>query len=345
MKEIRIYCLHPLCNNVDNALKYLQIDNLKSNFNFVLDDKNPDYLIATELIYTVTYYRALFNKLYERAKIVVFFTREAVTPDFNICDYAIGFDHGLSFADRFVRLPGPVQLYPAFVKQSKNEIDDLDKAAKELKQKTGFCNFLYSNPFAHPNRDLLFYAISNYKGVDSLGKHLNNVGNKAEGYKGHEDDSITLKRQYKFSIASENASFDGYTSEKIVTSLIAHTIPIYFGDKHIVENINPDCFVNCNNYNSLDEVVDAIKEIDGNDELWCRMISQPWQTQQQIDDSIIRVEKYQSFFCHIFSQDIHNASRRASGTFVNTYTTDVTRRNIYKPNLLKRLINKLSRVK
>ena len=37
-------------------------------------------------------------------KIKIFYTGEAVTPDFNACDYAIGFDW-LTFGDRYLRLP------------------------------------------------------------------------------------------------------------------------------------------------------------------------------------------------------------------------------------------------
>lgn len=47
-------------------------------------------------------------------------------------------------------------------------------------------------------RDKLFYNLSEYKRVDSLGKHLNNVNTKGTGYLGHHKDCVTLKEPYKF---------------------------------------------------------------------------------------------------------------------------------------------------
>ena len=44
---------------------------------------------------------------------------------------------------------------------------------------------------------------------------------------------LRMKKPYKFSIAFENAWYPGYTSEKIVTSMLAGTIPIYWGNPDI----------------------------------------------------------------------------------------------------------------
>ena len=34
----------------------------------------------------------------------IFFTGESLVPDFNVCDYALGFDY-IEFDDRYMRLP------------------------------------------------------------------------------------------------------------------------------------------------------------------------------------------------------------------------------------------------
>lgn len=316
MKTVTIFCLHPFCKDVESTFAYLHLDN-----NFGLDFKwsstNPDYLIATEHIYINKAINKTFKKLYSLAKVVIFYAAEAISPDFNLFDYAVGFDGNLKNGDRFVQMLPPYIMFKNFLLQDVNEIKSKEEALILLKRKKKFCNFLYSNWMAHPNRDKLFYMLSSYKGVDSLGKHLNNVGIKGTGYFGHAMDCIQLKNPYKFSIACENASFLGYTSEKLLTSLSAHTVPIYWGDPGVSRNINPACFINCNELDSLEDVVETVKRIDENDELWAEMVSSPWRLDEQVFYHNQRYEDYKSFFRNIFVQNIKNARRIPVGTFPN----------------------------
>lgn len=344
MKRIKFYMLHPAAKDAVSALKYLQIESLQKDFDFEWDSTNPDYLVTTELIYNVPSVRKKYRKLYKKARITIFFTREAVTPDFNLCDYAIGFDSDLQKGgdrSRYVQLPTAFDLYSAFTSDKKNAIDSIDKAAFELRNKKFFCNFLYSNHLAHPNRDRLFYLISRYKRVDSLGRHLNNVDIRGTGYKGHERDCVAIKNRYKFSIAAENAEFPGYTSEKILTSLAAHTVPIYFGDPDIEKFINPECFINCNNMNSLEEVIDVVRKIDDNDDLWCKMISTPWQTPAQIEYSAKRVTDYKDFFYKIFDLDIGLARRIPIGCRPDMYKYQFFSERIHKVPLMVRAYQRI----
>lgn len=315
MKTVRIYCLHPLCGNVDEMLNYMRLT--LPDFNFEWSPSSPDYLIATEHIYTNRVVNREFKRLWQSAKIVVLYVGEALSPDFNLFDYAVGFDANLNNGDRFVQLPPPYIMFKGFVPRNTNDITSVEEARTLLSQKSGFCNFLYSNWMAHPNRDRLFYILSKYKKVDSLGRHLNNVGVKGTGWIGHAKDCVTLKSPYKFSIACENASFAGYTSEKLLTSLSAHTVPIYWGDPEIVRNVNPDCFINCNEFESLDEVTEIVKRVDEDDELWARMVAAPWCKESQIVYHERRYEDYVAFFRNIFSQDIDDAKRKPEGTFPN----------------------------
>ena len=64
----------------------------------------------------------------------VFFTGEPVTPDFNQCDYAIGYDE-LQFGNRYCKRPYWMnRACPQPIVQSDDEL---------LSRK--FCNFVYSN--------------------------------------------------------------------------------------------------------------------------------------------------------------------------------------------------------
>ena len=111
----------------------------------------------------------------------------------------------------------------------------------------------------------------------------------------------------------ENAVYRGYTSEKIVSSLQAHTVPIYWGDPAVTELINPKAFINCHDYSSFDEVIERVKEIDNNDDLWLDMVTQPWQTEEQRKTTLQDVADYERFMHNIFSQDLKSARRRSIG--------------------------------
>ena len=312
MNPVKVYCLHPYCNDVESMIKYMCLE--LDGVNFEWSPKNPDYLIASERIYTNYDINKEFKKLYNSTPIVILYAKEAISPDFNLFDYAVGFDGNLMNGDRFTQLPPPFISFKRFLPQQFNDIESDEQAFALLQQKRKFCNFLYSNGNAHPIRDKMFFALSRYKRVDSLGKHLNNVGIKGTGFQGHLSDCINLKNPYKFSIACENASFLGYTSEKIFTSLAAHTVPIYWGDPEIIRNVNPDCFINCNNM-TLDEMIAEVKRIDEDDKLWARMVAAPWRTQEQIEYHNKQYENYNAFFENMFTQNIESASRRPEGTY------------------------------
>lgn len=341
MKRIKIYVLHPYAHDVKSALEYMQIENLEKYFEFEWEPFSPDYLITTELIYNIPKIREEYKRLHAKASVTIFFTREAVSPDFNLCDYAVGFDSDLSKGDRFVQLPTAFDLYPLFNKVKKNRIDTISGAMEELKRKQRFCNFLYSNHLAHPNRDKLYHLLSQYKKIDSLGRHLNNMHHSGTGYKGYESDSVKIKSNYKFSIAAENASFSGYTSEKIITSLAAHTIPIYFGDPKVTDIINPKCFINCNELEKLEDVVEIIRKIDNDDDLWCQIINEPWQTDEQISLSNKRNADYINFFYNIFSENISNAKRRPEGCRPDMYSYQFFSERIHKRPIFIRAYNRI----
>ena len=333
----RVYSIHPMTTDVNSFLIYLH---LPPNLDLVWDNRAPEILFASEWIYYKKEAFEQFRELYDVAKIKVLLAFETISPDWNVFDYAIGFDSHLQNGDRFIRVLSPFDMYHRFVTKRKNEIDSLDKAMVELLQKKSFCNFLYSNPNAHPMRDRLFYALSRYKRVDSLGRHLNNVKIPGTGFEGHAAECVPMKRPYKFSIACENAVYPGYTSEKILTSLEAHTIPIYFGNPDICEDINKAAFINANDFETTESMVDYIRKVDTNDDLWCEYIASPWLTAEQERRHKERTNEYQQKIIELLSGDIQGKVRIAKGThqthyqrhfFEGTYHCDyVSPRKSYK---------------
>lgn len=321
----RIYCLHPRCWDVSSFLEFI---NMKGQIDeeLIWDEENPEILFATELINFQLKYYNKFCKLYPKVQIKVMFGREAVEPDFNFFDYAVGFDDNLIFGDRFIRLVPPQELWPNFIFNSENDIKTKEEALQELKNKKGFCNFLYSNPNAHPMRDQLFYAISKYKRVDSLGKHLNNVNRKGTGWGGHAHECKDIKSMYKFSIAAENAAYPGYTSEKLFTSLEAHTVPIYFGNPHIGDDVNVKSFISANDFTTLDELVAYIQKVDEDDDLWASYVCQPWLNSEHLINNQKRIEQYRQSMKKIFENPINSTKRLSVGFHVSYYREHMFKR-------------------
>lgn len=314
-----VYCLHPNIQDLASLINYLGIseDSILNTFSW--DAVNPSYIFVSEHIYLSNKYFNEFKRFSEREDIVkIYLAGECISPDLNLFDYAIVFDQELRDMDRVHRFP-PSVLHKRSIVKSVNEIT-LDKAKNLINSKMKFCCFIYSNRNAHPMRDYLFYEISKYKQIDSLGKHLHNTEiPPTRGHKNWRELSIEMKSKYKFSIAVENASYEGYTSEKILSSFQAHTVPIYWGNPHIGKEYNQEAFIDCSQYESIEEIIQRIREIDENDELWSYMISQPWQTEEQMKETEREVNGYYAFIEHIFSQDICDAHRVPSGTFPSRY--------------------------
>lgn len=264
-------------NTQDNEF----VDILREKYEVVFSE-DPDYLFYSGFGYNHLDYDC----------IRIFYTGECITPDFNQCDYAIGFDR-LDFDDRYVRIP----LYMLF-QYKKDYLQLQERRAFDtdfLKQKTGFCNFVYSNCFAQDLRTQVFELLSKYKRVDSGGRYKNNIGGAVK-------DKKEFQKKYKFSIAFENTSHNGYATEKITEAFVAGTIPIYYGDPKIAEDFDERAFVNCHRYNSLEDVVERVKEIDQDNNLFMQMINVP-----PVKTSYISMR---DFLYHIVDQEFDEARRR-----------------------------------
>ena len=219
MKTIKI----KICSfdpKLENSFGHLFLSILNKYFKVEHSDE-PDY---------VFFYERDDEHLKYPNAVRIFYTGENVSPDFNICDYSVGFDR-LNFGDRHFRLP----LYMVATLFDTKDIEvagdmSFENVAPmtqtELSNKKSFCSFVYSNYLADPRRKELFDALSSYKLVHSGGRYLNNVGGPVEH-------KLLFEREHKFSIAFENSSRDGYTTEKLPASLLARTIPIYYGNPKI----------------------------------------------------------------------------------------------------------------
>lgn len=212
------------------------------------------------------------NTMYKDCK-KIFFTGENNRPNFKKCDYSLTFDFE-SYEGKNFRLPlwylyidwfdvktydNPQWLIPESYLYGENEFT--------LKPKDKFCSIVYGKYIQ--SRVSAIRNISKYKTVDVFGKaNPNHILPDGERYK------MDLISDYKFSLCYENSITSGYHTEKLLHGKIAGNIPIYYGDRTISEDFNPECFINATEM-SDEELVDIIEKIDSDNSLYIEMKNQP----------------------------------------------------------------------
>lgn len=284
-----------LCGyDADNPFSYGRfiLDILEKHYTVELSE-DPEYVFFNEGSIDYLNYSG----------IRIFYTGENVHPNFNLCDYAISFDR-LDFGDRHFRLP--LYMVRRFYTKEEVERDHADFfdpnpfTQEELARKRGFCSFVYSNYLTDPTRNLFFNALSTYKKVDSGGRYLNNIGKPVIS-------KLSFESQYKFSIAFENSSRDGYVTEKLPNALTARTIPIYYGSPSITEEFNPKRFINIHDYSNMEAAIARVREIDQDDAQYLSIVNEPWLSTINNPEKVL--EDFEKFLRHIIDQPISKALR------------------------------------
>ena len=230
----------------------------------------------------------------------IFYTPENLAPDFNACDFAIGFEW-MDYEDRYIRFP-----FYFFCHRSELELmchkhelgDDWDLKA----EKTDFCSFVVSNPIC-AKRNEAFKALNEYKKVDSGGSYLNNTGGPVK-------DKLAFESTHKFSICYENTSHNGYTTEKLINAFAARTVPIYWGDPEIGKVFNTKSFINASDYDTVADLVEEIKRIDNDDQLYMSILREPHRLSPR-SLSVLRIGL--SRFLSVLSRNLIEETVRCTG--------------------------------
>lgn len=178
---------------------------------------------------------------------------ENVRPNFDEADYIIGPDRIKN--PRYLRYPFWAWRSPArwLMKPSNDRVPNAGEK---------FCAFVYTNPRCEP-RNQLFHALHARRFVEASGNLFNN--NTAELSRRRSWDwrssKIDYLKQFQFVIAAENSRHRGYVTEKITDAFKAGAIPIYWGDLSIERDFNSGSFVNGNEFDSFDQLVDHVLEL------------------------------------------------------------------------------------
>jgi len=268
---------------------------LRRFYDVELVDRDPDYILDGGL--------GTEHLKYPKALKIVRIG-ESYVPDFNQFDYAIGFDY-LTFGDRYLRVP-LFAYYADFAKLGTRRVE----AALAKRE---FCSFVVSNPDGDPMRTDFFRRLSKYKPVASGGGLFNNVGGRVA-------DKSAFLAKYKFNIAFENSVVPGYTTEKVVESLAARSVPIYYGNPRIVEDFDVRCMVRARDRADVERAVDEIVALDRDDAAYLERLAAP----AAVHDLAYYEARLTAFLRNIFDPPITEARRLND----YGYQTNIRRRAI-----------------
>ena len=261
---------------------------LKTKYKVEIDQNNPDLLF-----FTVGYGSDLSALNYKNHRCKkIFYTGENVRPNLDGPEYtiqnnmavvksdiAISFD--FSEDERNYRFPLWAMYIDWFDSKTYGNpeylipVDKISNNEYINTPKTEFCGFVFSNPI--PIRVEMMNALSEYKTVHGYGKPFGNW-NYGESKKYE-----TLSR-YKFSICVENSlsPTKGYYTEKLLHAKTAGTIPIYWSDKKCDHDFNTKCFLNLNDYENIQDLIEDIAKIDNDEELYQEMFNEPLFSNKEI---------------------------------------------------------------
>jgi len=191
-------------------------------------------------------------------------TFENLYPDFSDADYFMAYAYVQH--ERYLRMPDWAIIYePDFF------LKDEKFAERIMGEGREFCGFVASNGNPRRTRRRLdfFRKLNARRRVNSGGRVFNNVGEPVK-------DHLAFARKHKFYMAFENASFPGYTTEKIADGMVSGCVPIYWGDPDVARDFNPRSFINVNDFAADEDAIDYVLRVDADDNLYKDYLAEPF---------------------------------------------------------------------
>jgi len=248
-------------------------DSQISNFRKIIE-KNTDGIITMNNNHNLIIYSCFGNENRKVKCKKIYYTGENKRPepqadlnltfDYTKQNYNIRFPLWYLYIDWYssTQLPKRVPF---------NHISNLfRKNDKILESKRKFCVFIAGHSRNCPRGYFVKLLSNTYKKVDCAGSCLNNIGRILGG---NEETKVKFMQPYKFCIAFENSQHSGYCTEKILHAFMAGCIPIYWGDPDVDKDYNEQGFIRLkeDNIQGMQKVIEKIKEIDQDDNLWLQM--------------------------------------------------------------------------
>jgi len=248
---------------------------LKDEFEIEISNR-PDYLFFS-----------VFGNNHQNYKCKkIFYTGENIAPPLGYCDWSFSFDQ--LDDPRNYRLPHYL-LYDGYYELVK------EKHIEDKMSNRNFCSFVVSNGNCR-DRNVFFEKLSKYKKIHSGGGYLNNIGYQIK-------DKLEFLKIYKFNICFENDAHRGYnehyTTEKLMQSMQANTIGIYYGNTRIEREFNKKSFINVRDFSNFDEAIEFIIELDQDNNRYLEMLKESPLIDNVIPDNN-KEENIRSFLYKIF---------------------------------------------
>ena len=189
---------------------------------------------------------------------------------------------------------------------------------------------IVSNPNTHERNYILDKLDQNFN-ISYGGTYKNNIDIITPVYNTQDFRDIISK--YKFIISLENSRNDSdtYITEKITHGLLSNTIPVYWGSELITNYINPDRFINIQDYQDLDPVINKIRYLLDNPEEYLKLVNQDIKPK---DKNIRTIQD--------IARDIKNIIFRSSLLQDNIDMIYVLSNQEYEPERYTRLTNMFS---
>jgi hypothetical protein len=267
---------------------------LEQKYTVIIDSDNPDIVLYSNLNCNVneidkfTRKNARLIDSYDSKVKKIFCSGENVTNYQSIVNsddnyFVIGpgpFDHPRYLRLQLHNTTAAWGLYKeselfsnpySWLTQSKN-------AEEILTSKKYFCGVVQNSTI--PYRLKLYEKLTEYKPVRASGGWITNVPPEeatithptidGEGYKS----KVLFLKNCKFSIQVQSSDSDYFTHEKMIHAYAANTIPIFYGNSKILEDgFNPESFINGHDFESIEDVVERVKEIDSDNKMYKKIIS------------------------------------------------------------------------
>jgi hypothetical protein len=284
-KKLKIYFTDfwPNFRSEDNYFYNL----LAIKYDLEIDSNNPDVLFHSVDYFNKEGHLKYNNGLTKK----IFFTGENLDPVTVDTHFSLSFKQN---SKQNYRLPLWTQYINWFEKDS-NILDRdpafliskkslLSSRKKFTSLKPYFCSFIASKPVGE--RVNFVPKLNEVKKVHNLGRLYTNSFIRASG-RGDQKRKLTYMKPFKFNISFENSNSHGYVTEKILHSMYAGSIPIYWGSSQVKEDFNPDSFIFHGDFKNDSDLINFILETYDNKDLIANYLNEPFFKNNKIPDFVV----------------------------------------------------------
>lgn len=263
------------------------------------------------VVFSLFGHRNIHIERRRRSKLVCFIG-ENVRPPLHEVPLCISYDHTPNVPPSVhTRLPLWVfneELHEVLRLHEARLRGDFDSS---IRHRRGFCSWVASNTVDYDSGVRLRFVellSSSYRSVACGGKALNNVGGPVE-------DKAAFLRGYRFNVSFENSSYPGYCTEKVLHAFAAGCIPIYWGDPLQATStdatkgagapdFNPAALISAHDFENFEELVEHIKKVDRDPELFESYLRQPILSEHWH----ARLKNWPEFQRHLTDLILHDAA-------------------------------------